>query len=437
MAGPAMALARWLPFYYGWIVVAVAFVTLGIGYTARSVFSLLFPPILAEFGWDRALTASIFSVGFFSAVLYAPLIGYSIERLGPHIVLPVATVLVSAGFVLTTISTEPWHFIGSLGVLVVGATTFLAFNGHFVFVPKWFETRRGLALGLISSGAGVFALLLLPMFQQTIDEVGWRTGCLGFAALLMAVVFPLTLILQRRAPEDLGLLVDGRKQVEGSAGGQREGGRRLVVVDPAWAAIDWTLARAARTWRFWMVGLGFATSLFAWYALMVHQTQYLLDAGFDTALAAMALGLVSAFGIFGQIGLGLLSDRIGREWVWTLSMGGFAVSAMLLMVIQERPEPWLVLLMTGIQGFLGYALTSVYGAVPADIFQGRHYGFLYGTMTIFGSAGAAAGPWVFGILYDLNGNYTAALWLEIGVCIVSALSIWIAAPRKVRRVVST
>lgn len=434
MAGPATALARRLPFYYGWVVVAVAFVTLGIGYTARSVFSLLFPPILDEFGWERGVTASIFSVGFFSAVLYAPLIGYSIERLGPQIVLPTATVLVSAGFVLTTMATEPWHFIASLGVLVVGVTTFLAFNGHFVFVPKWFEARRGLALGLISSGTGVFALLIVPVFQHTIDTVGWRVGCLGFAALLMAVVFPLTLALQRRAPEDLGLQPDGRSEPGQVAAGVRRRTRRLVVVDQEWASVDWTLGRALRTGRFWLIGLGFATSLFAWYALMVHQTQYLLDVGFDTRLAAAALGLVPAFGIFGQIGLGMLSDRIGREWVWTMSCAGFAVSALLLMMLEGRPEPWLVFVMVAVQGFFGFALPAVYGAIPADIFQGRHYGLIYGTTSVFGSTGAAAGPWVFGVLHDMTGSYQAALWVEVGVAVVSAVSIWLAAPRKVRRV---
>jgi MFS family permease len=428
----ASRLAQRLPFFYGWIVLAVGFVTLGFAYTARSTFSLLYPPILAEFGWDRGLTASIFSIGFLSIVLYAPLVAITIERFGPHLVFPIATVFVAAGFVLTALSSEPWHFILGLGVLVVGGTTVLAFNGHFVFVPRWFEARRGLALGIVSSGVGVAALAVLPLFQWAIETIGWRQGCLVSAIVFVVVLAPLNWLLQRRAPEDLGLSPDGRSG--GSVGGQGVTERQLVVVDEVWAATDWTLRRAVWTARFWLVAIGFATSLFAWYALMVHQTQYLLDVGFDGTFAAAALGLVSAFGIAGQVGLGMLSDRIGREWVWTLSVGGFALAALLLMALAARPEPWLAIVMVGVQGAFGYALPAVYGAVPADLFQGRGYGLIYAALTVFGSVGAAIGPWVFGALYDATGSYDWALWVEIGVAAVSCASIWLAAPRHVRRV---
>jgi len=428
----AKRLAAGLPFFYGWIVLAVGFVTLGLAYSARSTFSLLYPPILNEFGWDRGLTASIFSIGFISTVVYAPLIGLTIERFGPNVVFPIATVFVAGGFVLAAVSTEPWQFVCGLGVLVVGGTNVLAFNGHFMFVPRWFEARRGLALGIVSSGAGVAALAVLPLFQWAIDTIGWRQGCLISAVVFVVVLAPINWLLQRRAPEDLGLVPDGRGA--SGADGKRRAGRQLIVVDEAWAARDWTLARAIRTGRFWLVAVGCSTSLFAWYALMVHQTQYLLDVGFDGTFAAAALGLVSAFGIGGQIGLGSLSDRIGREWVWTLGLGGFAVSAGLLMVIAARPEPWLVIVMVGVQGGFGYALATVYGAVPADLFQGRGYGLIFAALTIFGSVGAAVGPWVFGAIYDATGSYRWALWLEIGVAAVSCFSIWLAAPRKVRRV---
>ena len=78
-------LAR-LPFFYGWIVVAVAFVTMGVGVNARTAFSLLFPPILAEFGWDRGVTAAAFSIGFMASTIYAPLSGILMDRFGPRYV---------------------------------------------------------------------------------------------------------------------------------------------------------------------------------------------------------------------------------------------------------------------------------------------------------------------------------------------------------------
>ena len=91
-----------LPFFYGWIVVTVAFVTMGIGVNARTSFSLLYPPILAEFGWDRGETAAAFSIGFLVSSLYAPFIGWLMDRLGPRLVIPLGVVLVSAGMLLAT-----------------------------------------------------------------------------------------------------------------------------------------------------------------------------------------------------------------------------------------------------------------------------------------------------------------------------------------------
>ena len=64
-----------LPFFYGWLVVAVVFVTMGIGVNARTAFSLLFPPIIDEFGWDRGVTAGAFSFGFLVSAVMSPTLG--------------------------------------------------------------------------------------------------------------------------------------------------------------------------------------------------------------------------------------------------------------------------------------------------------------------------------------------------------------------------
>ena len=86
-----------------------------------------------------------------------------------------------------------------------------------------------------------------------------------------------------------------------------------------------------RTSRFWWIAVGYFCALFAWYAVQVHQTKYLVEIGFTPALAAWALGGVSLAGIPGQIALGHLSDRIGREFVWTVGTpwlrGGLPVAA--------------------------------------------------------------------------------------------------------------
>jgi len=146
------------------------------------------------------------------------------------------------------------------------------------------------------------------------------------------------------------------------------------------------------------------------------------------------LGAVSLLGIPGQIWLGHLSDRVGREWIWTTSCFGFAICFAALITLKYFPALPLVTLMVLAQGTLGYGLTSIMGAVVLEIFQGKHYGTIFGTMMMAALAGGAAGPWVTGFLHDVSGSYTIAFAIGIGMSGLSAVAIWMASPRKIRTV---
>jgi len=276
-------------------------------------------------------------------------------------------------------------------------------------------------------GAG--SIILLPWLQHLIGRSGWRAACWAMGILVLVLLAPLNLLLKRR-PEDMGLTPDGDPASRDAAAG----GQAANVVDPAWAAVDWTLGRAIRTARFWWIALAYFGGLFSWYAVQVHQTKYLVEIGFSPTYAAWALGFVSLVGIPGQIALGHLSDRIGREWVWIAGSLGFVVCYLALLLMRQAPTPALLYLMVVSQGALGYGLTSVIGAIPAEIFQGRHYGTVFGTLMLAAIAGGAAGPWVAGALHDATGSYTLTFWIAIGCSTVSAGAIWLAAPRKVRAV---
>src|SRR5206468_8628038 len=103
-----------------------------------------------------------------------------------------------------------------------------------------------------------------------------------------------------------------------------------------------------------------------------------------------------------------------------------------LIVLRDAPTPSLLILMVVAQGMLGYGLVSVIGAIPAEIFQGPHYGSIVGTVMLAAIVGGAAGPWVTGALHDATGSYTLAFWIAIGCSALSAGAIWLAGPRKVR-----
>jgi len=423
------ALARRLPFFYGWVVVAVAFVTMGVGVNARTAFSLLFPPILDEFGWERGVTAGAFSFGFLVSAALSPALGRLMDRRGPLLVMELGAAMMAAGLLLATLVREPWHLYATLGVLVGGGSVCLGYTGQALFLPNWFVRRRGLAMSIAFSGVGVGSIILLPWLQGLIAQSGWRAACWTLGILVLVTLAPLNLLLRRR-PEEFGLVADG--DCSPLAAGTMA--HDANVVDSAWVAIDWTLSRALRTARFWWIALGYFCALYAWYAVQVHQTKYLVEIGFTATDAGWALGFVSLAGIPGQIALGHLSDRIGREWVWTVGSFGFALCYLALLLLPYAPTPTLLYVMVAAQGVLGYGLTSVIGAIPAEIFQGRHYGTIFGTLMLASIFGGALGPWVTGALHDATGSYALAFAIAIGCAAVSALAIWLAAPRKVRAV---
>src|SRR5881227_3329415 len=106
-----------LPFFYGWVLVAAGFVTMAIAVNARTAFSLLFPPILDEFGWERGLTAGAFSFGFLVSAGLSPLVGRLMDRRGPRFVIEMGAVVMATGLLAAPFVSRPWHLYATLGVL--------------------------------------------------------------------------------------------------------------------------------------------------------------------------------------------------------------------------------------------------------------------------------------------------------------------------------
>lgn len=423
---------RWaarLPFYYGWLIIGIAFVTMAIGVTARTSFSLLLPPLIDEFGWDRGQIAGAFSFGLLVSAGLSPVAGWVIDRRGPRIVIEIGVVLMVSGLLLAQAIEKPWQLYLTLGVMVGAGANLMSFTAQSLYLPNWFVRRRALAIGIAFSGVGVGAIILLPWLQTVIVHHGWRTSCRAMGLLALFVVGPLNLLVRGR-PENLGLAADGDQRATHTS---RAHGQ-MNIADPEWAAIEWTLPRAIRTTRFWWLAVAYFCALFAWYAVQVHQTKYLTEIGYTPLEAAWALGAVSVVAIPGQIGLGALSDRIGREWIWSIGCLGFAICYAALILLEHGRSTVLLYVMVISQGSIGYALTSVMGPIVAEIFEGPHYGSIFGALTIALIGGGAVGPWVTGVIHDTDGTYRPAFLLAIGCCAVSMVVIWLASPRKVRLV---
>ena len=179
-----------LPFFYGWLLVVVSFVTMAIGVNARTVFSLLFPQILDEFGWDRGVTAGAFSFGFLVSAVVTPCVGWLTDRRGPRLVIEIGVFLMGTGLVLATLIRQPWQLYLTLGALVGGGVNLLAYTGQSLYLTNWFVRLRGLALSIAFSGVGVGSITILPWLQTLIANSGWRTACWSLGLLLVAVWHP-------------------------------------------------------------------------------------------------------------------------------------------------------------------------------------------------------------------------------------------------------
>ncbi len=421
-------LAR-LPIFYGWIIVAIAFVTMAIGINARTAFSLLFPEILNEFGWDRGVAAGAFSFGFFVSAFLSPFVGRVMDLKGPRVVVETGVLMLVLGLGLAAFATAQWQIYATLGIMVSAGANLLGYGVQSQFIPHWFVRRRGLAIGIAFAGVGVGSIILLPWMQILIARDGWRWACLALALITAVLLFPLNLLLRKR-PQDIGLHPDG----DAAAAQKTASGHASNVVDTAWASVNWTLARAMRTARFWWIGLGYFAILYAWYAVQVHQTKYLVEIGVSPdrgrlgARSCQPRGRTRLDRVRPPLGSHrprmVLGDRLPR--LRHLLRGADR--------LQAGTSPVLLYTMVLAQGFLGYSATAVLGPIVAEIFEGPNFGSIFGTLMLGAVVGGATGPWITGVLYDTTGNYNAAFWLGLVLSIVSALAIFIAAPGKVRLV---
>lgn len=416
--------------FYGWIVVAIAFVTMAVAVNARTGYSLLFPAISAEYGWSSATIVGAFSIGFVGSSAFIPIIGIVMDRHGPKAAIPMGAILVAAGYFAAVWIASPLGLYVALGLMAVLGSMAMGYIGHSMFLPNWFVRNRGLAVGIAFSGVGFGAVVLLPALQWAIDNYGWRTACVGIAGMIVIIVVPLNIFFQRCRPQDIGQFPDGDPDPAGTGSVQLPD----PVVDRDWAETDWTLSSAMRTTRFWWISVAYFCGLFVWYGIQIHQTNFLLGIGIDPPEAAAALGLVALFGIAGQIALGSLSDRLGREIAWSIASMGFVVCAALLFAMEEYPGRTLLYGMVAIQGLLGYGLASQYGAIPAEIFSGRHFARIFAALSLIGNVGAGVGVLALGFIDDAFGGYRPGWLVCLVASIISAGCIWMAAPRKVRLV---
>lgn len=424
-----------LPFFYGWVIVAVTFVCFAVGYATWHSFSIFYVAILEEFGWSRAATAATFSVFTLVYGFYSPVAGGLIDRFGPRRVLPLGAIVLGTGLLLTTRLSTLWEFYLLFGVVAAAGLSSFGSVPAFTVLNGWFVRRRGLAGGLATAGIGVGTLLLVPFLQSVILNYGWRTAYVVLAIGTMTIIPVLAVVFQRHKPEELGLRPDGDAEDAGiEAGGVGKAQPEALVVDKEWAAREWTLRSAARTSRFWLISLARGLEMVALNVMLTHQAAFFVDIGVDRLVVASVVGTVGIVGSCGKILWGAISDRLGRELAYTMAFTAGTLGIGIILQTHSGSPPIL---------FYGYGVVYglCYGAsavltpvLSADVFHGRRYGSILGGIYMVGNLGSAAGAFLGGYVFDITGSYSLAFAMAIPAMWLACLLFWLAAPRKVRAV---
>jgi MFS family permease len=420
--------------FYGWVILSVALITLLLGFGIRNAFSVFYPTIVAEFGWGRGNTALMFSITIIVYGLVAPLAGSLVDRFGPRLVLPVGAFIVGGGMALCGMATAQWHFflfygvMGAVGLSLVGWTT------QATIVSKWFVKKRGLVFGILGVGFGG-SLVFVSVAQFLISTFGWQKAYVIIGVCSIAIVAPLSGFLMRRSPQDKGLLPDGLSP-------SSQGSRHLneleipVGMQGDWATTTWTLSRAMKTYQFWFLfAIAFCLMGVAETIAIVHMVFFFRDVGYEAMRAA---GIYSVFGVAFVLGnlCTFLSDRLGREKVFITSCLLSAVAVSFLFLIKDTSQPWMAFSFAFFSGLgIGTSGTVLHTTV-ADLFQGRHFGSIQGTIILGFSLGGAIAPWLAGFLHDRTGSYFTTFLILLASLLVSLVLMWLIAPSKIRPVYS-
>ncbi len=419
-------------FFYGWVIAGLALLCAVVIYGLRYSFSVFYVAILNEFGWSRASTSIIFSVHMLIYGIAAPIAGIMVDRFGAKKVLAIGLLLLAVGFGASSLGQSAWHFYLLYGTIMAFGASIAGFTSLSTLLAGWFVKRRGTAYGIYGMGFGL-CFLIPTLAEFLIITVGWRWAFAILGAIPAVIVVPLVILFMKSRPQDMGLLPDGATSADDPTPAARADAEALIV-DKQWAATEWTLLSALKTWRLWLL---FGAEFLVWgigYSMMGnHQVAFFVDVGYSGMFAASLVGLFGISYATGNV-FGLISDRLGREVTYTLGtlIALFALGMLLIQSYSNNPAlPYMYAVGYGIGGGL---ITPSITAAAADLFHGRNFGAIFGFMTAGFGVGGFIGAWLGGYIHDVTGRYFWAFAIVMVAYAGSCLLMWLAAPRKVRLV---
>lgn len=399
--------------FWGWFVVAGAFLLMALTYGTRYSFGIFVQPLSADNGWSRSVVSLAASINLLVYAVCGILSGRLLDRVSPRWIATTGAAACAAGLFWCAGAKSPVEFFLAYGVLYGFGSSWAGTVTATSSVGKWFVRRRGIAIGISSMGVSFGTIIFTPAIAFLLERFSWNTGFLlmGFALLIPGILIA-QLMLCRRVPEDYGLAPDGDPVAS----------RRTTESPERSHVADASTRSLRRDARFWVLALCHGTAVLTALMAFVHQVPYAVDNGIEPIAAAASLAAMGFAGLLGQFFYGWLSDRI-VDPKFAASLGYTVMAAGTLILLQAR----------SVEVLMAYALVFGFGygclgpllpIIAADRFGRRRMGAIFGLLVFFVvGVGGSLGPVIGGIVYDATGSYLTAWWINTGLLIAAAIGI--------------
>lgn len=398
--------------FYGWYVLAASFFLLFFQSGARYSFGIMFKPMAAELGWNRASISSVFFLNTVFFALTMSLAGKLYDRYGPRWVILVSTVLLAAGYISTSQVYALWQFHLFYGVLTAVGIGGASVPLIAALMSKWFARRRGLTISLALSGNCLGQFVMVPIINWFVLAYGWRFSyvLLGFIILAGNILLVLTVI--KGDPEDMGIKPYGYDLVDEAATPEKPNNN---IPQPN----DLSLMQASKTRSFWFFLLFMFICGSGDFLVAAHLVPVVTDYGVSPTAAANMMAWFGLLSMGGILIAGPASDLIGNKIPIALT---FVLRLILFLMILKYPSPTTFFIFA-----VGFGFTLLITAPLNTTLVGRLYGFTHvgmisGFITTIHHLGGGFWAFMGGVLFDKTGSYQIIFTLSAALALIAIIS---------------
>lgn len=386
--------------HYSWIIAITSTAILFIQVVPWNSFGIFLLPLTEQFGWGRGALSGASSVSFVLMGILGIFTGKLSDRYGPRVLVTLAGLLFGAGFLLMSRIDSLWQVYLVWGFFM-GVAGSCCFNPIVSTIPRWFEEKRGMALGITAAGMGIGGVLFPLLVQWFISSGSWSRA-FWVLSLVALLIIPLAQFL-RQSPERMGLKAYGEKVMVQNGKPEAAG-----------ESVSWK--QVVRSGRFWLFVPLHVSFIFINQVILVHSVPYAVDVGILPIVAASILSIVSASSIIGNLTMGFISDKIGGR----LGFGVCIVMVMLALIwLLFAGEAWMFYLFAVVFGLAWGGTAPLVTLVSVELFGLKSLGVILGSVMLIGTITGSLGSITAGVIFDATGSYSVAFVICIAICLLA------------------